>query len=113
MSTSFVTLDKISPVEFLSKYFNGSLFIFLDMLVLNFLANLFATSVIAIDWINVNKALAIYVIARPIAIPLTASISIVGSSISFILSGILSICVYICDLSISSLTLLITFRASA
>lgn len=42
VSTSFVTLDKISPNECLSKYFNGSLFIFFDMPVLKFFASLFA-----------------------------------------------------------------------
>ena len=46
VSTSFVTLDSMSPDKLLSKYFNGNLFIFFDILVLNFLAYLLATFII-------------------------------------------------------------------
>ena len=49
VSTSFVTLDKISPVLVASKYLSGNLLIFLDIAVLNLFANLFETSVIDID----------------------------------------------------------------
>ena len=60
ISMSFVTLDKISPILCLSKYFNGNLFIFVLMFLLNFLANLLATSVIDIDSKYVNVALKMY-----------------------------------------------------
>lgn len=42
MSTSFVTLDKISPKACLSKYLSGNLFIFVDMFVRKPFASLFA-----------------------------------------------------------------------
>ena len=48
-----------------------------DILERKLFANLFATSVIAIDWINVNNALAIYKLASVKANFFTATISIV------------------------------------
>ena len=51
VSTSFVTLDNVSPIWCLSKYFSGNLFIFIEILLLNFLANLLDTSAIATDCI--------------------------------------------------------------
>ena len=49
VSTSLVTLDKISPDWWASKNFNGNLLIFVEILLLSFLANLLATIVIEID----------------------------------------------------------------
>ena len=49
VSMSFVTLDKISPVACWSKYFNGNLFILVEILLRSFLANLLAAWVIVID----------------------------------------------------------------
>ena len=49
VSTSLVTLDKVSPIALVSKYCNGNLLIFLEIFLLRLLANLLATIVISID----------------------------------------------------------------
>ena len=90
ISTSFATLDKTSPILFLSKYFSGSLLIFIDIFSLRLLANLLATTVILIDSIYVNKALKIYNTARKILISLILFKFILGLTRFLILSGIKS-----------------------
>lgn len=60
VSTSFVTLDSISPKECLSKYFKGNLFIFFDILVLRVFASLFAVVAIIKLVAKLKIALTIY-----------------------------------------------------
>ena len=83
VSTSFVTLDNISPNECLSKYFSGSLFIFFDMFVRNFFASLFAVVAIMKLVRKLNIALTIYneSIAIVIFVILSKSIPVISPAV--------------------------------